>query len=786
MKRDIYSKLMKLQSAEADALLESKFSELDASIRAAKDNNTIYKQLEALEQFIYKVSDKAVALATYLIDMEPIPPKTYKTQFGPYEGKDHEDIVKKVLELLNRIRYYQTREIISTYFDLYKVGARKDLENHIRDIAQYNLDALNQIGYSAQLHIVDFLNTYKPQDKVYLDFFVEVAQHLASAEGEAHNMKDENTLVFGYAPLPYNKDIERIRNWLLDEFEKLLAKPKIDLERKLKLVDLLNSLTHGPHRGKSSNELDELIEGNAKRVMAIYKKLIGTKANTKLVLPLALEIEEKLIFIERGAKSKALLEDIEGLFKQLSENYFYSIYRVLVGAKLDFLSRKNETYEEAHAANEKERSELIRGLVDKDSAIVGVLEEVATYWGKVDAWKLNSYGGFLAALAKEKPKLAYEILERASENDTQLMKFAGDFILGFRNGNATEEYEKAIELVVAGKHREAVRLICLAMTIGELTDEDIAIATEILRHKARFNFLKREDGPSYTHFLMEVFTKLLPQKKEEYDALFIELLNNYDKDLHSFDIITVQRNTDFNNVSDVVRECVVEKLLTTSDISYHHQELLLGLYGTAEELVAFFIERIKIKEQNPNHKRREYDTVPYHLNDELKKAIRDDKDYSDIFKNSMASFTPKWSIYNSELSELFKRVGGYKKAVVEVLNDKTNKNRLKQVMGFFDGIATEPIDLDIAIEIVKQTGDKKVWSSVRSHIWTTGLVSGEYGLANEHQRKHDYLKEHYAKSTNKRVNAFVKETLIWLEAQVKAERQRTNEELRLRKVDFEH
>ncbi|GEM_PF-4397166 len=785
MKRDIYSKLMKLQSAEADALLESKFSELDAIIRAAKDNDTIYKQLEALEQFIYKVSDKTFTLATYLLDMEPIPPKTYKTQFGPYDGKEHEDIVKKILELLNKIRYYQTREIISVYFDLYSKGAKKELEDKIRDIAQYNLDALNQIGYSAQLHIVDFLNTHKPQDEVYLDFFVEVAQYLVSAEGEAHNMKDENTLVFGYAPLPYNKDIEHIRSWLLDEFDKLLTKPKVDLERKLKLVDLLNSLTYGPHRGKSSKELDELIESNAKRVITIYKGLIGAKTNTDLVLPLALEIEEKLIFIERGTKSKTLLKGIEGLFKQLNNNYFYSIYRVLVGAKLDFLSRKNETYEEAHAANEKERSELIKRLTNKDSDIVGVLEEVAKYWGKVDAWKLNSYGSFLSALAKEKPKVAYEILERSSKNNTQIMKFAGDFILGFRNGNAAEEYEKAIELVVEGKHREAVRLICLAMTIGELTDNDVAMATEILRHKARFSFLKPENGPSYTHFLMEVFIKLLPQKKVLYDVLFIELLNNYDKDLNSFDIATVQHKTDFNNVSDTVRECIVEKLLTTGDISYHHQELLLSLYSTAEQIVAFFIERIKVRERNPELKRREYDAVPYHLNDDLKNAIKGDKDYADIFKNSLASFTPKWSIYNSELAEFFKRVGGYKKAIIELLND-TNKNSLKQVMGFFDGIATEPIDLDIAIEIVKQTDDKKVWSSVRSHIWTTGMVSGEYGLANEHQRKHDYLKEHYTKSTDKRVLAFVKETLNWLEVQVKAERQRTDEELRLRKVDFEH
>jgi hypothetical protein len=783
MKRDIYKKLMNLQSSEADALLANKFDELDTAIRAAKDNDVIYKQLEALEQFVYKVSDKAVGLTTYLLEMKPLPPKVYQTQFGPYEGKEYKDIVNKVLELLNRIRFYQTREIIAIYFDLYVAGAKKELEDKIRDISQYDLQALNHIGYSAQLHIIDFLHKHKQKNEAYFDFFMEVAQHLVNTEGESHTMKDENTLEFGFAPLPYNKDIEHVRDWLLDEIERLLMKPGIDLESKMKLIELSASLAQEPHRGKPSDDLNALIQKNTARVVALYEKVIGDMISTTPSLPLAIEVEERLIFIERDVKNKEILQSIDNLIASLNNNYAYSVYRTLVGAKLDYFSRKNETYEEARDANEKERADLLDNIADEDSPVISVLEDVATYWGKVDAWKLNSYESFLASFAKQKPDIALRVLEQASKKNAPLVKFAGNFVLGFRNANATHEYSKAIDLIVADKNREAIRLTCLAMTIGEPTESDIAMAIEIFHHKGRFSYLQKQDGPSYLHFLIQIFIKLLPRKDARYDQQFIELLSN-DEDLSNFDTATIQHEADLENISDNVRQYLIDKLLTVRDLSYQHQELLLSMYGKdAKQLVDFFVQRIKVKEKNPKLKRREYDPVPYHLNDTLISAIKENGAYADIFKASLSSFTPNWSVYNSELGDLFERVGGYKTALMEFLN-KAKKEDLKRALSLFDGI--ESIDLDVAVAIVKQTDDKKLWRSVRSHLYATGMVSGEYGLANEHQRKHDYLKEHYSKSGNKRIREFVEDTLKWLEAQVKAERQKTEEDLRLRKVDFEH
>lgn len=782
MKRDIYKKLMNLQSSEADTLLVKKFKNIDDTIRNASDNDEIYKQLEGLEQFVYKVSEQTIGLAKFLLDMDPLPVKVYKTQYGPVNGKAHEDIVKKVLDLLSRIRFYQTKEVINIYFDLYATNYEKTLEDKIRDIAKYDLQALGQIGYKPQMHIIDFLNTHENKDEKYIKFFIDIAKHLATPEGESHSMKDESTFVFGFAPLPFNKDIKHIREWLIAATEKLLIDRNLKLETRIKLVELLSSYTHGPHRGESSNELSNLIEQNMFSVVRVYEKAIMNNTN-KLNLPLALEIEEKLIFMERGVKNDALLKSIDGLIKSLHENYAYSVYRVLVGAKLDFISRKDETYEEAQKSNEKDRKQLLDSINTNDSPAISVLVEVATYFGQVEPWKLNAYETFLSYFAKEKPDLAFELLEHDSEKQSAIMQYAGNFIIGFRNANTLEKYNKAIEFVVEGQYHEPVRLICFAMTLGELAKEDIRMASDILHREKMFSYLLKKDERSYHHYLMEVFIKLLPLRVSKYDSLFIELLNG-DKDLSNLDFATIHRKIDFDSVSNDVRERVTNSLLKVPDVSYQHQELLLNLYSNnAEQIVDFFKKRATFKDNNPKLKSQDYDPVPYHLNENLTQVIKEDANYISIFRNAISGFTPEWSAYNSEVSQLFKSTGEYKEALLDILV-KPTKTDLKKVLSFFDGI--NPIDLDVAVEIAKHTDDQNIWSSLRSGIYSTGVVSGEYGLANEHQRKYDYLKNKYSENKNKRIRMFVADTLKMLEAQVTSERQRTEESLRLRKVDFEH
>ena len=167
----------------------------------------------------------------------------------------------------------------------------------------------------------------------------------------------------------------------------------------------------------------------------------------------------------------------------------------------------------------------------------------------------------------------------------------------------------------------------------------------------------------------------------------------------------------------------------------------------------------------------------------LIKAVSETSDYNELFPTLLNSFSTKWSYSNAETAQLLKQLGSYRRPLLDYIK-KTNKDGVKKVLLFCHSV--DPIDTELAFEIVKRTSDKTIWSSVSSLLYATGMVSGEYGIANAHQARRDEIKAKYLNSKNARVREFAKKEIDSLEKSIKAERQRTEEDLRLRKVDFEH
>jgi hypothetical protein len=787
MKRDAYRKLMNLGSAEADLLLKSKFEELDKSIRAAKSNDEIVKQLEALEQFTFKFSDETVVLIKFLLDREPIKPKKYSTQYGKVEGKSYGEVVAKCLEILNQLRYYQTPAILPLYHQLYVNGLQKQLEDKIKSLAEFNLQALEHVGYKAQADIIDYFKTTKPKTDTDIDFFIEVVRHLVSTEGEMQRMQDENTLVFGFAPLPFNEQLVTIRTWLLEEFEKLLNSPELPLSKKLKVLELLHSMTHNMMRGEPSKELKQLIKDNEKATLLIYKNLLFK--NGKLVgpLPIALVVSEKILFMKKHSSGK-LPPEAEALIKAFAEDPSYGVYDTLLGDKLDRIDA-TETYEKIMERTKKEREELLAKIDSPDHPAIAVLSQIAEYIGEIDDWKLNDYYGFLVSFAREKTLLANQVLNEAVAQNTGLVKAAGHFLWGFREAGAEAEYKNALKIIINKKMAHSLHLVAYSLSIGSVIDNDLKVATDLVNRTGDFAFIKADSWPSYLHALTGSLAQRLKNKDPEIKALFLKLLSVYDKYSNIYfgaiDVGSIRSEFKIEDFDPDIKADLMLKLVDVGNLSYDHQNILLKLINEdVTLLLSFFAARIKYAESHTKLRHSyEYDAVPYHLNDELLKVVSETSDYNELFTTLLNGFSAKWSYSNAETAQLLKQLGGYRQPLLDYIK-KANKDGLKKVVLFCHSV--DPIDTELAFEIIKKTSDKGIWSSVSSLLYATGMVSGEHGIENAHQARHDEIKAKYLNSKNARIREFAKMEVESLEKSIKAERQRTEEDLRLRKVDFEH
>jgi len=146
--------------------------------------------------------------------------------------------------------------------------------------------------------------------------------------------------------------------------------------------------------------------------------------------------------------------------------------------------------------------------------------------------------------------------------------------------------------------------------------------------------------------------------------------------------------------------------------------------------------------------------------------------------------TKEWSLYNWDVTHLFERMGaaGYVTIVKKALEEGGKKNILNaaRCLG-----ATNNADIDLCMQVISMSDDKKVKGMIDQAILSTGVVNGEYGLSEAYQRKANALKP-YIRKRNNRVKAYAKSTVEALENMSAKERERSDEGRIERKLKFKH
>ena len=177
-----------------------------------------------------------------------------------------------------------------------------------------------------------------------------------------------------------------------------------------------------------------------------------------------------------------------------------------------------------------------------------------------------------------------------------------------------------------------------------------------------------------------------------------------------------------------------------------------------------------------------YEVIPYHFNPGLSKFIVNHSDYIKIAGEWISKMTTDWSIYNWHVSHLFQRLGKGFDEMLSALIKKGNDDSLLKAARAMHSI--DGTNFELCIDIVRKTDNKRILSQIDSNMYTTGVVSGEYGLAEAYEGKAKML-EKYKTDENERVKKFADRMIGSFLDSAKRERQRADEEKQLRKIEFE-
>lgn len=786
-------KLAALENPKANKYLALFARELINEVRQSDDNNYVAQRLDLLGEFAFIVPEQALEAIRFVISSKPVQPKIITGSLGKYEGKTHTDLLLGAIELLDQLRYIVPDDVLVLTAQL-SLHEEKEIRDKalqvVEGYSKYDLRVLPQIGYSAQRRIADFVLAWSTEEKIlHLDFVEVVARELLSSSVGSSEMTSADTVTIRYGQVAPTEYLKKIRRDILDLVHELFKTTR-DLRAKLRLVEVLDEVTKPPHSVEVSPELVEMMTQDSEYLTDIYRNMVSEG------IPAVMShIEHRLHWISRREGFKTAKS--EKLREEILRDGFYSVFRLLVGDRFDY--QEEGGWKEAERKHREQMKALIDSIGKSNlSGWMDRLNTIADQRDLIEAWKFADFEHFLVELTQLKTELADLLFDDAFIKKLPLRHFLGEFLLGLRINNMFELWDKYAERIIQCQDSEYIRFLVYSLRLPKETDlekairdEDLDLIENSVNQDGPLSFLKGISDPVLQYNLVETILrnhKLDPPRTESLIVCEINRNPQYlEAFLRQFSLAIARGWVSFRQLRPETVEFLADKLAEIPNLSWEMQELLvdIGRCKGGAAILDVFMKRIHTNEELRKEKNvsyEGYEAIPFRLNPRLQESISQDKDYRRTMSEWVADMTSEWSIYNWHVSHFLQRIGYGFAEILMSLIEKGDDSSLKKAATAMRSI--EGSDLGLSIEIARRTENEDILNMVAANMYSTGVVSGEYGIAITYENKAKDLKR-YKDDSSDGVRKFVASMIQRLNEDAARERQRADEAKQLRRIEFE-
>lgn len=784
-------------------------------ILSSSSNDQIFGLLEIIENFPHKKPDEIATIIQAVISKKPSR-ATVIDRFGgtSFFGKTHKDVLVKSIELIRSVRYFSTEKILIILSDLIK-HPDKEIKEKATDALKavsrfdYNLLTKRKAGYSYQRIALDFIKKWSREERfLNFEFVCVVVRELLSSSIEGSSWTDEKTLTMHFAHVQPTDFLKKIRRESMN-FVYELYMHSSDSKVRLELSSVLEEALRGPGNVAYSDELRKMLDDDAEYLAKIYRKMIFDKSGNLIRENIAVseEVEERMYYFAKPEKGHAVA--LGRLREDILNDTFYQKVQPMIGGRAAY--RGEEGYEESKQKREKDQKDTAAQISDENFGewheILNVLAEQKEV---IEEWKLGDLKRFFEVLSSERPDVADRILSSAFKKKEALVRFSENFLMGFRSAGRLDIWDKYVECIAKKKDARLIGGICWSLgaykenqTPEKLRSVDMNILEDIVFKRGRFSFLKtkkRDDGTWYLHDrLFHTLAFNFSHQPWRVENLFKEEMRNNSEyaqiHYHGLQFVsTAWKWLDLSLVSYAFKKFLLKKVIEAPGVDWHLQGFLMALCSKDFDCVMdVFKQRIartvalqrKDRSRGVKRlmKRKEFEAIPDHFNPDLQKLLTEDSSrFSSILKIWMSKMTLGWSTYNWEISRFLEELKVNKRDVLSDIVALGNDKDLLRAAYAIEGI--NKADFNLCMQIVGRTDNERILSKIQSIMCATGVVSGEYGIADAYKGKIEMLQK-YKNSKNKRIRNFAKKMIGYLEKSESDERKRTAEEIQLHKIRFE-
>lgn len=781
----ILKQLNKIKHPKVKNYFESLISDFKNYLPRFKNNDDIYVNLELLEEYIYRVPNDALIIIKALINNKnPLKPKTRIVKgWGEVKGKSYNDLIIKCIELLDKIRYLELKNIFALFI---KLSVHQDqsiqlkAKEALKNIAGYNLYVLGRIGYNPQIFLLNEVEKWSDRKLIYYCMaLLEITDELLSPSFEGHSMKDYKTFSIQFGALKVSDGLKKIRERTIVLLKKLYLLVK-DIEQKQKIIRTLQEITRLPDRGGYDKDMENMVLENTNTLIDYYISIIPNADNE-----IVKDIEEDAYWLSRrfDAKKLARIEELKSL---ISSNKEYAIFRVFVGyeyydtAEIEERDPEKIGWKEARARRKNKIQGLINDISgenykDWERKILSMIKNYSFPESQGRFWYFNF---FLNELGRQKPEIAYRLLV---ENEVKLEPFLAHLIAGIWQSRLKQLAKGLISnWVKEGKHLSTCALVF--DYVGML---DKSLINEIF-NKAKEIENKDIQNDTFNNIIRSI-VKDYPKHKNN-RKLFINCIKELTKNKNWDWVYNEWHGKDLllESLTQAEVNVIFENLLLLSDIKYPAEELITPIAEKyPKKVINFFYERFLIQKEK---KREEhYDAIPYDLY-ELNQPLS--KNTEIIIPEILKWFKKKDSLLHWEGSHLIKAIfplfhKSLEEELIKLIRSKNKKN-IRIVFNILHAYNGEEFLHNVCKELIREYPENDDYHrEIFIVLSQMGVVSGEYGFVGGFKKKKEEI-QIWKKDKNKVIQLFVKEYEDFLDKRILYEKKQADEVIELRKRRFDN
>ena len=707
-------------------------------------------------------------------------------------------LIAKAIDLLNALRYLETPAVVDSLLwasTHEEESVRKAASSGLSSLAKYNISVYfgdgttgrRGIGSMPQRLVIDTLENKTDEElRIHLGGVLTLLEGLLSTSMESASWSS-TAVTLSRAVAPADQGIVEVRQRTIALVKRLykLVRTK---SQKLSVIRAMNAAARGNGRGVVDEGFANMISINAREVLGFFGDIAETEEDLQIVQ--RLEHDSYWIhFHSASAEVKAAALETK---KVIDANKEYAVYKTLVGFEGIFGDWSNDRRDNSYTLGSQEsRSKEARVIAARVSAEgFDVWRRRILRFAQTESNDLATFPvfyEFLAEVAIAHPEFAFNLLIEDSE---QLLRFLIPILRGLWDGEKREELRPLmLKWIAEARADETSLLYACAKVFLSTKDVDVGILKILLKKatELRDAFVMRQvasvalgrSAKKERGELKRLFLRTLPRLTELGDAGWVREI--------WFRKEATEMVAEFSPEERVV---VLRNLRLLPQIDYQVEDVLAALARRGpREIVEFLCDRLYEPDQHvvalAENAGGEYEGLPYQFHT-LQDSLSGDPRM--VIEEVLDCYTKDGSLFQFRGAKLLQAIfpqfsEGFQAELVRLVHEGSDI-ALDFVAGVLRAYSGEAFIQPVAKELIKHVPrSSPLVTEIEIALQNTGVVSGEYGLAEAYEKKR--LEAFvWLQDPNERVRGFATKYIAELESMRDQERLRADESIALRK--FEH